>query len=301
MQVDSTKFHNKSKYVLLAFLFLIGAVLSLSGSYLLLKEPNNLFYTTLQGFGFTIVTAGIVSLISDSFLLKSLSNKTEDVFEKIIDEKIPLNIKNLKKSGIVDTYQTLNTEKLLGKLSRAKNCEIYIFKIWISDIVRMNPILRDAVENRGCNVKILLLDPKEINTIEKRASTLIIETPQWIQTQIFQNIEIIENLKNSIDIKHRHKFEFRTHNSFVSTSLFGIGSEVSLGLYLRDCLSSNSFQIKLCGETKSYFHTITEHFDKEWDEGKQYEFGSQNQVFDLNEEDQLNILEEKTEQLKDYR
>lgn len=261
----------RSRLLIALSLVVIGFLVAALGNYLVNELDWKLWGPTIQGLGYSVITAGVVSYLTDLLLIRTLSEKTEKVFTKVIDKKMPERYKNLKNAGIFDTYPKLKTDLIIKKLDRAVNCDIFILKIWISELEKLIPSLVDAVENRKCSVKILLLDPINNEAIEKRALTIKSMDSKVIQNQIQSNIRIIEIAYKEIE-KNRDNFMFKKHSSFVSVSLFGIGGEINMGLYLRDSISSNSFQIRLTGKTRSHYNAVKYHFDEEWKHAEDHVF-----------------------------
>ncbi len=170
---EKIKKYPANKILIWLFIFTVGITITGAGYYL---QEENLasawICDFLQGLGASVLTAGMVSLISDLYLIDSLTKKTEKTYEKIIDKKMPIRYKNLMQSGIVDTYLGLKSDKLRTRISKAQDCDIFILKMWLSSIDLIYNDLYEAVENRNCTVRILLLDPSSNDAIEKRALSL---------------------------------------------------------------------------------------------------------------------------------
>jgi hypothetical protein len=206
-----------------------------------------------------------ISLIYESWLRTSFIEEMKKTVEAVIIQQMPSRYTNIRHSGIVDSYESLNIEKLKERLNSAHNTEIRIHKIWMPGIEYLKDTLTDAIEKRGCEVKILLLNPDSKEAIEKRAAATKYLGHDSFVSIIRLNIELLESMRRQLSQNKRDKLQLRLHSSFIAVSMIGYGETILVGFYLRNRIATAGTQLKVCDASR-YFHIeLSNHFNTEWD------------------------------------
>lgn len=251
-------------YLVLILIGLLGIIFGNSTDFE--KFNRNTLFDIINNVSITIFTIGLISMIYELNLRKRFMDSIKLEFESIIQNNMPERYSRLKQSGIVDGFQDLDFAKIRKRISEAEDCDIAFYKMWISNFDDIERALENAIEFRNCNVKILLLDPKANETLKTRALALGDErNPEMMAKQIETNISLINGINKRLEKKNvKGRIELKVHNSFIPCSMIIVGSEISLGLYLRNKLSTQGIHIRFAGKTRSHPQALLKHFKEEW-------------------------------------
>lgn len=126
--------------------------------------------------------------------------------------------------------------------------------------------LTDAVNSRNCSVRILILNPAEKQTIERRAKSIsaIGFDQKIISTGIEENAKLLDAAWKEIHPDKKDKFKCRYYEEWIAYSIYGFGENYQIGHYLLNKLSTDSHYIKIAGNDKSMAQEIRDQFDAVW-------------------------------------
>ncbi len=261
-------FQKLSRLTTFFFFFLLLSFLVFFVSDLLIEPYKH----QLKDLSLTIFAICSISLIYEFFLREQFIVEMKETVEKVIKRQMPSRYTDIKNSGIVDVYERIDREKLTRTLKSVENTVIRIQKIYMTDMKEFENILFDAVENRGCEIRIMVLNPDSAKAIEARAEAVPYSEPDEYVDSIKKNIKIAKSIKKKLSDDNKDKFQLRLHDSFVAVSLIGYGETFIVGLYLYGRLAVNGTQLKVCESSRYFYNELSNHFNTEWDLATPYEF-----------------------------
>ncbi|WP_194972661.1 hypothetical protein [Aquiflexum lacus] len=184
----------------------------------------------------------------------------------IIEEAIPPKYSNIKRVGIVDTYDFLEMERLRQKIEKLENTEFKILKIYTPTLNLLESTIINSIENRNVAFRINLLNPCCEEAIDKRAKSLKDYDKDQIKEEIIKNLRRCKSIFKRIEKKEN--FKVRLYDSFISVPIYGYGTSYIMGLYLHNRLSEEGVQIKVSGIGSVLYKRVDEHFENIWANAK---------------------------------
>ena len=271
--------------LLMTTIMIIAGFLCIALNMWLIGMPDWKFFqeNLLATVGTSLLTIGFVSSIFEILVRKSQISVIEQVVQRSLERSSPL-IKdvmlsavaetmppryvNIKRSGIYDVYDCLQIDKLREKFDRIEG-PIRILKIWIPDLHVLQDAICRAIQDRGCTVQILLLDPLTTDAVRKRALALSHYSARDIILEIRKNIKVFREIRNRLlengSPEQANQLQVKLFNSFISVSLYGIGERFIAGFFLRGRLSAARTHIRVSGTTNYFFQQLDAHFIGEWE------------------------------------
>lgn len=254
---------NSEGFSKLMVFFLFLAILGLLGiitSNYLPKPYDHLF----RDVAVTLSAISVISLIYENWLRKKFVDEMRTTVESVIRKQMPSQYKNVKNSGVEDIYENLDKGKIKRALKSFHNGEIRILKIFMSDMDDFEQTLLEAIENRNCTVKILLLDPNQKSAIEARAIAVPHNTHEAYVSHINMNLSVARSIYKKLSKEKKDKFEVKLHKSFIATSIIGYGETMIVGFYLQGRIATEGTQLKVKEATHFFYNELNTHFDEEW-------------------------------------
>lgn len=228
-------------------------------------REDSAFLSFLSTLGITLTTASFVTLVNETILKINFVNILRKAVHDEVLDLMPEKYKNVKNCGIVDAYKELYLSSVQDNLRKAYNAEIRIMNIWIPWLYQYKNELVDAIENRKCKVKVILLNPDSTEAINRRAMSIRDKTkPEQIKANIESNLHSLNFVFSKLNKSFHQNLKLKYSDGFVSTSLLGIGDTIRLGLYLNGRTASRGMQIKVVGPKGDFYKELTNHFDQEW-------------------------------------
>lgn len=221
-------------------------------------HEENFWRLFLRDIGIALFPIGIVSLIYEIFLRNNfIGNMTQTIMQLM-----PSRYTNLRESGIIDVYSDLRIDKLKLDIEKVHKTEIRIIDIWMENINRIEAALIESIVFRGCEVKIMLWDPRSLDALENRSRALGNGvTLRRMVDNIILNLRHLDNIFETLEkYPNREKFQVKLYNSFIGVQYIGIGDECLVGIYLRERISSMGTILKVAGKQHFFYQELDKHF-----------------------------------------
>lgn len=254
----------------LVLLLLLGGIGLLTAQFI----PSDTAHHLVRDVSITITAVSTVSLIYEYFLRRGFLEALRETVAIIIDERMPSRYTNTRNAGIVDVYPRMDPEKLIHRFEKLEDTTIRIHKIFMADLEAFESVLHDAVAFRNCTVQIMLLDPREVDSIKRRAAAVQHRKAEFYRNNICQNIEIANTIHKRLLPEKKGNFLLKLHKSFVGVSMVGWRGEVIVGFYLRERSASHGTQLKVAGEFNFFYKELKKHFKEEWSVASDWDFNS---------------------------
>lgn len=271
----STPSRKKFKRLLIAFFLtgitLLGFILIIVG--LGAFEEGTLMYTFFVHGGTALVPLGFVSIIYEVVMREHQMNEIKEGVQagidnlnipQKVDQLMPSRYTNIRNSGITDVYPTGNTHGFEAELAMLRNQEVRILGIYLENAPKICNALKDAVVNRGCAVKIILWDPRELDALKKRAESLGLASNEQMVNQIKMSLQTIVNTWAKMTPEHAKKIEVKLYKSFIGVALMGFEGCYLVGFYLRERYVSFGTHIKVIDASRHFYVELDTHFKSQW-------------------------------------
>lgn len=235
--------------ILALFLFIIGTGLIIISEYL----KNHYFLGDISSqLGSAILTSGIIGLLYEFYLRNSMINQMGTLIDQKIENSSPYT-KNLKSSGITDTYHEF-PEEIYGAVQR-ETSSIKILHTYISNHAMFTKKLLKASRN-GATIKILLLAPDSEYAIQ-RGNSLHKNFPR----------EIINCFESIFEYSKKNKIkniEIRFYNEAPSMCIYSTSTDIYQGQFWAHQLVTHGPIIKIRAANAFYAKNIEDHFNEIW-------------------------------------
>lgn len=227
--------------------------------------------------GVVMVSTCMLGLLYEIFLRKGFLANMRAVFRKELRTEIPESTTHLKASGIVDCFPKLNYDALTNLLKDVpRNSEIFIQDIYFSHLQNWELVLANLIREKKVKVKILLLSVGS-DAIAKRIEDFPRVTVDDFKNNIEQNYRVYERVRDRLSEADKELIELKTHNNFVSISLYGISGQLFVGLYLVDRTSTQGTMFKVIQKKpdvssteKGFYEELLFHFNHHWGRAQTY-------------------------------
>ncbi|GAB5528196.1 MAG: hypothetical protein Roseis2KO_60680 [Roseivirga sp.] len=215
-----------------------------------------------------MLVVGLLSAFDRYLSKRSFLIQNKKSLEEVIDSRMPQRLINLRDSGLANAQIGFDINDFTERLKEIKDKRIIINTIWVPDIHRICNDLIDAINNRGCSVQVLILDPTSAKEVIQKRSSSLRYSAQTIDQKIRHTLEVLKLLMS--DIHDQSRFEVKVHNSFISASILGLGDTVWLGLYLDGRIATEGLHLKICGEDSPIYADIQNHFEIAWEKAPDF-------------------------------
>lgn len=216
-----------------------------------------------------------INKITDDF-----ENNLEDKIKKILDERLPLHIKHIRDSGLVDVYNNVKESNIIDQLKNPPiEAIIRIKSIWIPylDELGRNAIAT-AIIHRGCKFHFMIVDSELNKEVIKKRATSIGKPPhdtEYIMDRVQETIKnillVFAEVYEVNQLLAVENIQLKLNSNFITLPLIAINDEIVFGMYLSGNPSYQGPHFKVVDNRKTLFMRIREHWDFQWTQGENRE------------------------------
>ena len=241
-------------------LALIGTIsLALAHAY---HEEYKAAARVLETIGATVIAGAIVSLVIEIVLVRQRDNVLRNTIEEAVEAVLPKRYTNIRKQGIFDCYNQLDTIELQSKLLEGESGLVRILVIWISDLEKIKDALRKSIDQQKSTVQIILWNTDSRDALEKRSRTIPGYTLHTYKEHITANLRLLCSIRDNL--VNKDKLQVRLYDGFIATSMYGYGEIFQVGFYLNGRLSTSGIQIRVGDSASNFYNQLLHHFNDCW-------------------------------------
>jgi len=248
--------NNVTKNLLLHVLFLLlGIVFILSA--ILVRSRNESVSDLMINLGATFIATTLLSSLYQKFGINDL---TEQIKE--IQKTLPLTKKSLEQ-GIIDIWKERSEIPIptWNEFTRYARHEVWICGVagyGFANDGGFHQIVADGVA-RGCNYKILILDPESsyAKYWDEKEPTGV--RPSKIRAALSLYPKLVEQNKGK-----RGKVEFRVYDEVPSLNIIRADERMFVTLYVSSQRGNDSLTLQIQGTRDGLFERYSKHFDRVW-------------------------------------
>lgn len=234
-------------------LFVVGGILLALPEFVAFSGAD-----VLQVFGAALVPTGLISLINEHFLRRSVIDEVTEKFEGFLADHMDTLFE--RRGNTADLFQECPTQDIALSLSGARK-EVVLLNNWIPNFDGLHRGIRDAL-SRGARVRILMMNPKS-PYIEKRGRELGLEDPWLLGSYIDLDLASMNDFFR--DSRGAGSVEVRLFDEMPPIPVYASEDEMYIGWFFKGKRAVTCPVVKIRGNASPLFKEIMATFEWLWD------------------------------------